>query len=1288
MWVGDVLADRFTIERPVGGGGMGSVYRAIDGLTGRRVAVKVMDTDDERLAERFLREARVLAELDHPAIVRYVAHGYAADGEPYLAMEWLEGEDLHQRLRQKGVTIVETLTLARRVSVALAVAHARGVVHRDIKPSNLLLVGSDPALTKVVDFGIARLEVAGQPLTRSGLVLGTVGYMSPEQASGAPDVDARTDVFALGCVLFQCLTGTPPFVGEHAVAVLAKVLHEEAPRVRSLRAEVPAALDDLVARMLSKERSERPADILSVCRVIEALDAASLGATNGAHRAPAPVSDGEQRIISLVLVEPARTGPFAPATVVRTAQGEVPREDLAALGDLVERHGGELQVLANGALLSWFSARSDVVDQAGRVAACALALKGASPDACVAVATGRAEVSGRSTAGPVIDRAARLLLGEHEDEEGVSGVLVDDVTAGLLEGSFTIRACGDGRLLLTGSNVLGGEGRRLLGKISPFVGRDKELGLLEATLRECIDDRVARAVLVIGPAGIGKSRLRSEFVQRAQARGDVGVLIARADPVAAGSALLLGRQLIRRAADLVDGAPVVQQRERLRAHLAALFSGADLTRIADFLGEIVSIRTVEEPSPQLRAARNDPRLMADWLRRSFVEWLRAECDARPLVIVLEDLHWGDLPSVTYLGEVLYDHPELPLLILALGRPEVREAFPKMWPSRSRQEIELGGLTRRASERLVRTALGETVGPALVERVVRQADGNAFYLEELIRRVAERPDETLPETVLAMVESRLARLPAEARRLLRAASVFGGVFWEGGIALLIGAETRREDLRSHLQSLVEHELIEPNRDDELLMKEAYSFRHGLLREAAYAMLTEVDRVAAHRLAGEWLEAKGETDAAMMADHFEQGGSRDRAVEWLVRAASQAYESGNLEATLAQAERGLALGANGEQGGLLNTAAAWSLTWTGAWPRVFDFAVAGLRTIPIGTIDWFRAAASVVVSSSCLGNPGGAMEVLGALSTWAGTPEATGPYAFSIYVLTMGCYEFGQRDMAESFVERLQALARTRAARDPAFDGWCELTNAYHFMRSDDPGAALCCVRRAVACFEVLCDDASRMMAQHNDAMVRMELEQPEPAAKAARVMTENKERLGVVGSWGAMFSAWATVQAGQHAEAIELARPLLGGPDALLAENARCAIAEAELELGLSSAEATARQILAGPFIPDTHANALGVLARIELREQRWQTAAQVAAKGIAVQKDGVAPRAMSILKLVLAEALLGSGDLEGGRAALRDARDRILRIAGTLDESSERAAYLERVRTHVRTMELARAWLA
>ncbi len=278
MRSGDIVARRFHVERFAGAGSMGLVYRARDAETGEWVALKVLVHGS---AGRFLREARVLAEIAHPHIVRYVDHGHTADGEPYLAMEWLEGTDLAEKLKAGPLPIAQGLGLGRSIAGALAVAHGRGVVHRDVKPSNLFLVAGDPARVKVLDFGAARFVQTTSAPTASGIVLGTPGYLAPEQIHEDPSVDGRADVFALGCVLYECLAGRPAFVAQHVLALLGKILREDPPPLRQFVPHAPKDLEDLLFAMLAKEPSGRPADMTVIGEALGCLVSAGLGAASG-----------------------------------------------------------------------------------------------------------------------------------------------------------------------------------------------------------------------------------------------------------------------------------------------------------------------------------------------------------------------------------------------------------------------------------------------------------------------------------------------------------------------------------------------------------------------------------------------------------------------------------------------------------------------------------------------------------------------------------------------------------------------------------------------------------------------------------------------------------------------------------------------------------------------------------------------------------------------------------------------------------------------------------------------
>ncbi|MFL5845568.1 MAG: protein kinase domain-containing protein [Solirubrobacteraceae bacterium] len=257
--VGTLLNDRYRLDAQVGTGGMSTVYKAFDTVLERCVAIKLMHrplAQDSDQLERFRREARAVAQLNHPHIVGVIDAG-EDDGAPFIVFEFVEGETLKDRIRRNGrLAIPEAVAYAIEIARALGAAHAQGIVHRDVKPQNVLV--DEEGTAKVTDFGIARtLDQEG--LTADGRVLGTTDYVSPEQALGHP-VTGQSDLYSLGIVLWEMLTGDVPFRGENQVAVAMKHVREEIPDLQQRRPEVSSALAAVVDRATAKDLPKRYAD--------------------------------------------------------------------------------------------------------------------------------------------------------------------------------------------------------------------------------------------------------------------------------------------------------------------------------------------------------------------------------------------------------------------------------------------------------------------------------------------------------------------------------------------------------------------------------------------------------------------------------------------------------------------------------------------------------------------------------------------------------------------------------------------------------------------------------------------------------------------------------------------------------------------------------------------------------------------------------------------------------------------------------------------------------------------
>ena len=304
---------RYKVVTELGRGAMGVVYLCEDDLLQRQVAVKTLLLPDDagerkQLEARFRQEAKAAAGLNHPGII--TIHDIGREGDwLYIAMELLQGTELRDRLAQVTMPLDEALDIAAQVASALSVAHARGVVHRDIKPGNIMLVGAGQA--KIMDFGIARVRHS-DVRTMSGTMMGSPKYMSPEQVGGHP-VDQRSDIFSLGSVLYEMVSGSPPFAGQNLGQLLNAILHANPPPAGHSRAGVPAVLDQLIARAMHKNPQARYQDAaemardLAQCRV--AVARAMAAAAAGKVRADPYASTGPADAAAPAPVRPAGLAP-------------------------------------------------------------------------------------------------------------------------------------------------------------------------------------------------------------------------------------------------------------------------------------------------------------------------------------------------------------------------------------------------------------------------------------------------------------------------------------------------------------------------------------------------------------------------------------------------------------------------------------------------------------------------------------------------------------------------------------------------------------------------------------------------------------------------------------------------------------------------------------------------------------------------------------------------------------------------------------------------------------------
>jgi len=304
--IGSVLGN-YRIEAELSTGGMGAVYRARHEIIDRAVAVKVLRPElsgDPELVSRFVNEAKAASAIQHPSIIDVYDFGYTPDGQAYLVMELLDGESLAQRItRRRRLPASEAVEITRGIASALSAAHAKGIVHRDLKPDNVFLV-SDPDLgerAKVLDFGVAKLLDAANDAaqyTQTGALMGTPLYMAPEQAQAARSIDERADLYSLGCILYELLTGQPPFRGEGAGEIITMQMFDT-PELPSTRVDgISTTLDQVTMRLLEKAPADRFATAAETSNALAAAMASgSVARTPDAPRTAANIAVATQTLV-------------------------------------------------------------------------------------------------------------------------------------------------------------------------------------------------------------------------------------------------------------------------------------------------------------------------------------------------------------------------------------------------------------------------------------------------------------------------------------------------------------------------------------------------------------------------------------------------------------------------------------------------------------------------------------------------------------------------------------------------------------------------------------------------------------------------------------------------------------------------------------------------------------------------------------------------------------------------------------------------------------------------------
>lgn len=908
----------YRIVERLGGGGMGVVYRAHDERLSRDVALKFLPphlSADAVAKARFLVEARAAAAIEHPNICTVHEIGDMPDGSLFIVMACYEGETLDARIGRGPLPVAEALRVAIEIARGLSRAHERGIVHRDIKPANVMLTSDGQV--KILDFGIAKL--ADITVTQTAGVIGTVAYMSPEQAFGET-VDHRSDIWSLGVVLYEMLTGERPFQGKGDRAVLVASLSADPPPFESHRPDVPAPVEAIVRRALAKRAAERYANAGEMVAALGASLTAH-GATAPGHAPPAPRESalaraGERRQVAVlagvlrgheVLVEGLSAGA---AELVLARIREAVGAEAGRCGGLITEAGPEgfqvvfgvpvaheedaLRAVRSAlAIQERFSVIADSLDPRVREH---LQLRCGVHVGAVVAQRGDDRARPYHISGSAGELAAHLaahanagaILVTPEARRPVAPFveLVDSEAVVLPGGGGALRPSVVASATSARSRLEGMNRERL----TPLVGREREGMVLDEHL-DSVRLGGGRLTVLVGEAGAGKSRLLHELRCRA-AEGGLQVVLGRCDPYGRRTPFLPFIEAVQDALGVPGDASAPERHEAVVAGARAL--DASLEEYLPLYLALLAIPSSSHPVPEhLRGELFQPAVL-----EAIAALFTLSASRAPLVLLLEDWHWADDASraaLRQLGEIV---PAFPLLIVTTSRPDTTID----WGTGDHQVLlHLAALDARATGAIAGSVLGgAAVDPELLVQLHERTGGNPFFVEELCQALREEGAVAVrrgtvvmageaaalhvPETVQGVLRTRIDRLDAEARDLVRIAAVIGREFSRGVLDEVAGSDASILPALDRLKGsgLVQQVGVVP--------EPAYRFKHALTQEVAYDSLLDGQRVTLHAAVGRAIErryaARLEEHVERLAHHFSAAEEWGTAVRYGLGAAERA------------------------------------------------------------------------------------------------------------------------------------------------------------------------------------------------------------------------------------------------------------------------------------------------------------------------------------------------------------------------------------------------------------------
>ncbi len=804
---------RYRVKAILGEGGMGAVYLAQDTRLARRVALKVLTAEmvnNHDRVQRFAHEARAASALNHPHILTvYEIDEFTDDtGETihFISMEFVDGKTLDELIRSKSTSMKQLLRYLSQVALGLSKAHSFGIVHRDLKPENIMV--SVDGYAKILDFGLAKLTDTEHELhqlqehkSRPGVILGTLGYISPEQARGSAVIDGRSDIFAFGCILYEALTKKKAFAADTTIDALHRIIHSEPEPIRALVPGVSHELETLVAACLQKDAGQRPQDADRIAQTLRRLADSTIDGFPS-------VSSAEQQTI---LIDKAATqksasrsfsGQRRQVTLMFTDVSAILEfledfdperssnitNDLSDfLGGVISEGGSKIAERSTDTFLSVWGMDSSSESDPERSVRTALDLqtkvneyfnKNLSNEIAlsdvekadlrsvsllkIAISTGTILVGSSTdtgeliTAGSAVNAAKRILSGT-----SVGEVLVSFDTYRHIRGIFQVeeaalksdsfkRKKSDSKIYSIKGvkpRAFRIEPRGVEGVEAVMVGREAELIKMLNALDAVKEENELQVVTVVGEAGIGKSRLLFEFHDRIELAPErFFVFNARALETSRGLPFSLVRDLFLFRFEIQEGNSDVAAREKFVRGILAMTSGAagkfgqgeEAEMKASFIGHLIGLDFSE--SVRIRELLENEKQIQE---RAFIyaaEFFAAISRKFPTVLYLDDLHWADDQSLNFLDFIADRCSQEAILFAEFTRPILFERRPHRGEGHeNRIRLNLQPLSKRESAKLVAAILSKAdhIPKTLQDLLSSNTEGNPFYVEELIKMFIEQ-----------------------------------------------------------------------------------------------------------------------------------------------------------------------------------------------------------------------------------------------------------------------------------------------------------------------------------------------------------------------------------------------------------------------------------------------------------------------------------------------------------------------------------------------------------------------